>query len=168
MDEVAVMPSRKSTKNLNQDSQYIGFEVLTAVVMKSTIFWDITPCSPLKVNRRFGGTYRLNLCPAYHLLARWFIARAYSSTLKVEAKYTSETSIYFQRNTRRYIPEDSTLQDSRRSDQDSNPSPPDCKSDVLPLEPSCSATLKKYILHNHVIVIYILVMRIQTPIKNRN
>jgi hypothetical protein len=24
--------------------------------MKSTIFWDITPCSPLKVNRRFGGT----------------------------------------------------------------------------------------------------------------
>jgi hypothetical protein len=30
------------------------------VVMKSPIFWDITPCSPLKVNRRFGGIYRLN------------------------------------------------------------------------------------------------------------
>jgi hypothetical protein len=28
---------------------------------KCTIFWDITPCSPLKVNRRFGGTYRLHL-----------------------------------------------------------------------------------------------------------
>jgi hypothetical protein len=27
---------------------------LTAVVVKSPIFWDITPCSPLKVNRRFG------------------------------------------------------------------------------------------------------------------
>jgi hypothetical protein len=27
--------------------------------MKSTIFWDITPCSSLKVNRRFGGTYCL-------------------------------------------------------------------------------------------------------------
>jgi hypothetical protein len=26
----------------------VGFEVLTAVVMKSTICWDITPCSPLK------------------------------------------------------------------------------------------------------------------------
>jgi hypothetical protein len=26
-----------------------------------TIFSDITPCSPLKVNRRFGGTYRLHL-----------------------------------------------------------------------------------------------------------
>jgi hypothetical protein len=29
--------------------------------MKSTIFWDITPFSPLSVNRRFGGTYRLHL-----------------------------------------------------------------------------------------------------------
>jgi hypothetical protein len=38
----------------------VGFGVLTAVVMKSTIFWDIMSCSPLKVNRRFGGTYRLN------------------------------------------------------------------------------------------------------------
>jgi hypothetical protein len=26
-----------------------------------TIFWDITPCSPLKVNRRFGVAYRLHL-----------------------------------------------------------------------------------------------------------
>jgi hypothetical protein len=39
----------------------VGFEVLTVVVMKNTIFWDITPCSPLKVNRRVGGTYRLDL-----------------------------------------------------------------------------------------------------------
>jgi hypothetical protein len=29
--------------------------------MKSVNFWDITPCSPLKVSRRFGGTYRLYL-----------------------------------------------------------------------------------------------------------
>jgi hypothetical protein len=28
-------------------------------LFKSTIFWDIMPCSPLSVNRRFGGTYRL-------------------------------------------------------------------------------------------------------------
>jgi hypothetical protein len=39
----------------------VGFEVLTVVVMKSTIFWDIKLCSLLKVNRRFGGTYRLHL-----------------------------------------------------------------------------------------------------------
>jgi hypothetical protein len=31
-----------------------GFDVFTAVVMKSIIFWDITPCTPLSVNRRFG------------------------------------------------------------------------------------------------------------------
>jgi hypothetical protein len=41
--------------------QYVGFEVLTAVVMKNIIFWDITPCNHLKVNRLFGGTYRLHL-----------------------------------------------------------------------------------------------------------
>jgi hypothetical protein len=29
--------------------------------MKSTIFWDITPCSPLKVNGRFTGTYRVHI-----------------------------------------------------------------------------------------------------------
>jgi hypothetical protein len=29
---------------------YAGFEVLTAVVMKSSIFWDIMPCGPLEVN----------------------------------------------------------------------------------------------------------------------
>jgi hypothetical protein len=29
--------------------------------MNSTIFWDITLCSPLKVNRRFGKKYRLHL-----------------------------------------------------------------------------------------------------------
>jgi hypothetical protein len=39
----------------------VVFEVLTAVAMKCTIFWDITPCSPLKVNRCFGGTLRLYL-----------------------------------------------------------------------------------------------------------
>jgi hypothetical protein len=30
-------------------------------MLKSTVFWDITPCSPFNVNRRFGGTYRLQL-----------------------------------------------------------------------------------------------------------
>jgi hypothetical protein len=39
----------------------VGFEVLTPVVMNSSVFWDITPCSPLKVNRRLRGTYRLHL-----------------------------------------------------------------------------------------------------------
>jgi hypothetical protein len=39
----------------------VRYEVLTAVVMKSSVFWDITRCSPLKVNVRFGGTCHLHL-----------------------------------------------------------------------------------------------------------
>jgi hypothetical protein len=38
-----------------------GYEILTAVVMKGSVLWDITPCTPLKVNRRFEGTCRLHL-----------------------------------------------------------------------------------------------------------
>jgi hypothetical protein len=40
---------------------FVRYEVLTAVVMKSSIFWDITLCSSLKVNRRFEGKYCLHL-----------------------------------------------------------------------------------------------------------
>jgi hypothetical protein len=29
--------------------------------MKSSVFWDITPCNAVKVNHRFGGRYRLHL-----------------------------------------------------------------------------------------------------------
>jgi hypothetical protein len=29
--------------------RYIGFEVFTAVVMKSIILWDVMPCSPLSL-----------------------------------------------------------------------------------------------------------------------
>jgi hypothetical protein len=38
----------------------IGFEVLTAMAMKSSLLWDVTPCSPLKVNGRFEETHRLH------------------------------------------------------------------------------------------------------------
>jgi hypothetical protein len=55
-------------------NQLLLVTVLTAVVTKATIFWDITPCSPLKVNRRFGGTYRLHL-QGGHLLSHCYLAR---------------------------------------------------------------------------------------------
>jgi hypothetical protein len=32
----------------------VGSEVLTGVVMKSSVLWDTMPCSPLKINRHFG------------------------------------------------------------------------------------------------------------------
>jgi hypothetical protein len=44
---------------------------LTFCHLKSTIFWDITPCSLLIVNRLIGGTR----CSACHLLSRWFLCR---------------------------------------------------------------------------------------------
>jgi hypothetical protein len=39
----------------------VGCEVITAVVLKSIFFWDMTPCSALSGTRRFGGTYHLHL-----------------------------------------------------------------------------------------------------------
>jgi hypothetical protein len=39
----------------------VGIEVLTEVVIKSSFFRDITPCSPLKFTRYFGGTFCLYL-----------------------------------------------------------------------------------------------------------
>jgi hypothetical protein len=73
--------------------------------MKSPILWDITPFSPLKVNRRIGGTYRSCLPPGFTLIS----CLAYSSALKMEATCSSETSVDFQRAKRCYIPEDRTL-----------------------------------------------------------
>jgi hypothetical protein len=43
-------------------------------------------------------------------LVSWFV---HALTPKMEAKYSSETPIDFQRTTRRYIPEDGTLHNHR-------------------------------------------------------
>jgi hypothetical protein len=34
-----------------------AFEIHAAVTFDSSIFWDILPCNPVKINRRFGGKY---------------------------------------------------------------------------------------------------------------
>jgi hypothetical protein len=68
-------------------------------INQSTIFWDITPCSPLRVNR--SGS-------ACHLLSHWFLL-AYFSTLKMEAICSFEMLVDIQRTTWCYIPEDGTL-----------------------------------------------------------
>jgi hypothetical protein len=70
-----------------------------SIKLKSTISWDRTLCSPLNVNRRFGGTYRLHLRGRRIGLAR----------NQRESRWQAETSVDFQRTTWRYIPEDSTL-----------------------------------------------------------
>jgi hypothetical protein len=37
----------KFNENVFSSSQVVGFEVFTAVVLKSIFFWDMTPCSAL-------------------------------------------------------------------------------------------------------------------------
>jgi hypothetical protein len=94
--------------------------------LKSNIFWDITPCSPLNVNRRFGGRNRLHLQdrknklnkkPPCHLLSRWFLAQLIFATLKMEAICSSETSVDTQRTRVRHIPEDGNLLDHCSEEQ---------------------------------------------------
>jgi hypothetical protein len=72
---------------LSYSNIFVGFEVLTAVVIKSAIFWNITPCSPLSGNRR---SEEHITC---HLLSGWFLAQLIFSALKMEAICSSETSV---------------------------------------------------------------------------
>jgi hypothetical protein len=62
-------------------------------------------CSPLKVNRSFGRIRHLHLpdrqaSNQHEDMKQSFV---YSSTLKMEATCSSETSVYFQRTTKSYI-----------------------------------------------------------------
>jgi hypothetical protein len=89
----------------------VRFEVFMAVTMKNAVFWDVATCR-FCVNRRFGGTYRLNLegrkNRAKQSPAHAGFSRADFSTLKMEAIRSSETLIHT-RSTWRHIPEDSIL-----------------------------------------------------------
>jgi hypothetical protein len=70
---------QKSALTIDELRAYYD-KTLTPVVMKSPIFWDITPCSPLKVNRRFEATCRPHLhgrrksrARNKHMLSLWFL-----------------------------------------------------------------------------------------------
>jgi hypothetical protein len=76
---------------IDVDERFVGSKVLTAVVIKSSIFSDITLCSLLEVR-----------VEEYDCLA-------YSLTLKMVA-ISSETSVKVQWPTRHHITEDRTLQ----------------------------------------------------------
>jgi hypothetical protein len=69
------------------------FEILTEVVMKSLIFWDITPCSLVKLTAVFKHVSGL----------------ACSSTPKMEGTCSLETLADFQTNAPYYISEARTL-----------------------------------------------------------
>jgi hypothetical protein len=98
----------------------VGFEVLIASVIKKSIFCNISPYSPLKANQRFRVIFRFLLQSRKIIQTRnsinqiansvsFYFLLAYSSFLKVQAKYSSETSVDFQRTTRHYILEDRIL-----------------------------------------------------------
>jgi hypothetical protein len=73
----------------------VGFEVNTVVVVKIFISGDLAPCSPLKVNRLFGG--RLSVT-CFMLI----FSLACSSTMDMMATCSSESSVDFQQATRSY------------------------------------------------------------------
>jgi hypothetical protein len=92
--------------------------------LKSSIIWDITPCSPLKFYWRSGGIFRLlhydwstvqarNKCNSIVTCFTLVLCLAYSLNQKMEATCSSETSLDFQRTTWRYIPEERTLRNHR-------------------------------------------------------
>jgi hypothetical protein len=70
------------------------------------IFWDTTPFSPLKA---ILPTSMKQVAASFMLVS----CLAYSSTLNMEAKYSFETSVDFQRTKWRYIPEDRNLHNHR-------------------------------------------------------
>jgi hypothetical protein len=82
----------------------VRFDVLTAVIVQSSVFWYMTPCSLLK-SKKPGWSMRQAQVSCFTLVS--YVV--YFSTLKMEATCSSETSSDFQRTTRRSIPEDRTL-----------------------------------------------------------
>jgi hypothetical protein len=76
---------------------FVGFEVLTPVVMKISIFWEITPCSPPKVKRRFRGTQETSVKQVAN--KAWLILW----TLRWRGHFPPETSVDLQRTIWRYI-----------------------------------------------------------------
>jgi hypothetical protein len=81
------------------------------MVMKGFVFLDITPCSPLKVNLCFGGTYRFHIqgrrisqTSNQHSLGSMTDSSHYS-TLKMEVTCCFKILVDIQRTTPYYIPE---------------------------------------------------------------
>jgi hypothetical protein len=56
-----VLPTSGLTRQSEIYLFYAGIEVLAAVAIKSSVLRDMMPCSPLNINRRFGGTCHLPL-----------------------------------------------------------------------------------------------------------
>ena len=92
-------------------------DAFTASVQIMTVCWIFTPCSVLRLLRRFERTYCLYLCVTELGKGNFYVAdrsfhpvtspstRIKSVTLKMEAVRSSETSKHTKHNTRCEIPE---------------------------------------------------------------
>jgi hypothetical protein len=58
-ENVRTNNNHSQAQHNEQDYTYVGFEVFPAVLINGHVFWDITPRSPLKVNRSSGETFLL-------------------------------------------------------------------------------------------------------------
>jgi hypothetical protein len=74
------------------------FEVLMAVAVVVTIFWDVTTCSLVDRYQHFGGTYY------FHLQGRR--VNFYSSVLKMQMSGSSETLAVIYLTANHHTPED--------------------------------------------------------------
>jgi hypothetical protein len=68
------------------------YKVKLIIELKSPIFWDIMPCSQLRISRRFGATCRLHQSEQLLLAVFMMLVSclAYSSTPKMEAICSSK------------------------------------------------------------------------------
>jgi hypothetical protein len=91
----------------NLDNSFLGSEGLTAAVIKYSVFWDTIPRSPSDISK--------NMSPPFTGSKNKPSKNQHESdskhnpTLKIEATCCSETSVDFQRATRRCNPKDRTL-----------------------------------------------------------
>ena len=46
---------KKVARKVNFQSKLQKFKILTAVIIKSTVFWDVIPCSLVKIYRSLSG-----------------------------------------------------------------------------------------------------------------
>jgi hypothetical protein len=80
----------------NKALKYVGFQVLTAASMKSIAFREVALCSLVEVDRRFRGAYCLH--------------HQGGETVMMEAVRTSETSVFLNEITQRYVSQGCHLQ----------------------------------------------------------
>jgi hypothetical protein len=120
------LPLRWSVKEthltISHSLKRVLFNVNHRIYSNNSTFCDITPCSPLKVNRRFRGICRhhlqiqrisrkrdqirkLSLSPAFTLFFFWHILRPWRLRRHIPPK--PQLTLYY------YIPEDRTFRKER-------------------------------------------------------